>query len=117
MKLELKIGNKLILEPDFRLFYHRERKDVIIIGIENFEQQDERKINDALESDHYQIHFENAIFCIETQDGIYSFDLSSYFEDFYCQLNAECFFIAIAFIDNDSIIKASRTKMIGMAKR
>lgn len=115
MKIEFKIGEKRIIEPSFKFYFHKERRDVIILGIDNIEFKEEDLISNSLESGSYQVHFENNIFAIELQQKIYSFDLSRWFDDFYNKIDGEPFFIAIAFLDACRNIKPRRIKMIGLS--
>lgn len=90
MKLELRVGDKKLIEPEFELYSYNEQPDLLIVDVKRIRKDRKTEIEDSIDSNNYNITIENGVLGFEVEDVIYSFNLSRH--------------IKILFIDKGKVI-------------
>lgn len=114
MKIEMRIGDKKIIEPNFDIYSHDKRNDILLIGIKNLSEEDEILFIDEIEKNKYKIIIENDVLGLELKNVFYSFNLQDCLKDFINEQDNPFYFIGFCFFDSNDIVKDSEISLIKM---
>lgn len=117
MKLELRVGNKKIIEPEFKVYTHVSDDDLILIGLRGISIEDEEKISGSINRGDYNIDMSNGVVGLTIDTFIYSFDISYFLTSFFESRNKQYFFITFAFLTELDKIKPREGTAIKMEKK
>ncbi|WP_407579545.1 hypothetical protein [Citrobacter koseri] len=113
MKLELRVGDKELIEPDFKIYTVKNSNNIIIVAMA-VPSDSENNIKEALKNDEFNIEMENGIIGLSVDDMIYSFDIGYFLKDKFSKREGYNFSIAFAFLDSDDKIKREDLKAMEM---
>ncbi|MCO5781371.1 hypothetical protein [Citrobacter meridianamericanus] len=82
MKVELRVGDKKLIEPDFKVFTHVSDDDLILIGLKDMPIENEEKIDEYINRGDYKIEMSNGVVGLTIDNCIYSFELSYFLRGF-----------------------------------
>lgn len=114
MKIEFRVGDKRLIEPEFEVYSYKNHDDLLIIGIMDSLQKDEDVFTNALKDKKYKITLENQILGLEIDSDVYSFDLNVCLNEFLKRQVKKFFYIGFVFTDQNGILKKSKIKAIKM---
>lgn len=114
MKIEFRVGDKRLIEPEFEVYSYKNHDDLLIVGIKNFLEEDEMIFTNALKDNNYKINMENQILGLEIDGDVYSFDLSGCLNEFLTGQLQNFFYIGFVFSGDNGILKKSKIKAIKM---
>lgn len=113
MKIELRVGDKKLIEPDFKIYTEKNSNDIIIVSMA-VPSDDESKIKEALNNNEINIEMDNGIIGLSVYDAIYSLNIVSFLKDKFSKREGHNFSIAFAFIDDDDKNKSEDLKAMEM---
>ncbi|ECK0672215.1 hypothetical protein FQU54_25390 [Salmonella enterica subsp. diarizonae] len=113
MKLELRVDDKILKEPDFKIYTLKNDNDVIIIAM-NVTSNIENQVKKAIENDEFKIEMDNGIVGLFVNDSLYSFDIGYFLKDHYRNRDQQHLSIAFAFLDENDNIKKTNLKVMRM---
>lgn len=113
MKFALKVGNKDLVAPEFKILGYKNRKDVIVIGISGIAKSDFDILNRKISQGKFDIEMENSVLGLTIDNKMYVFDLEDYItyeDDDYL----ETFKVAFTYIDANGFVSKENIIAIGM---
>lgn len=116
MKLAIRIGNINIVEPQFKIYSHKEKSELILIGIIGFDDIMQSHFFKAFDNDGYTIRMKNSILGVEIDNNLYSFDLNkySYYKKMLQEQKNNYFSIGFVFSDDNGKLKEGKINVIEM---
>lgn len=117
MKLDLIIGDKKLIEPEFKVYTHVSDDDLILIGLMNMSIENEERIDECVNRGDYKIEMSNGVVGLTIDTCIYSFDISHFLRGFFESRNKLYFFITFAFLNELGKIKHGEGTAIKMEKK
>ncbi|WP_193133713.1 hypothetical protein [Klebsiella grimontii] len=117
MKIELRVGDKKLIEPEFKVYTHVSDDDLILIGLKDMSIENEEKIDEYINRGDYKIEMSNGVVGLTIDNSIYSFDISCFLRDFLGSRKKQYFFITFAFLNELGKIKYGEGTVIKMEKK
>ncbi|EIX9195676.1 hypothetical protein [Klebsiella pneumoniae] len=114
MKLEFRVGDKILLEPKFDLYSYNAQPDLLIVDVKGVSSDRKTEIEDCIDSKDYIIAIENGVVGLQLEDVIYSFDMKNYIMDFICKQKEDFFYISFVFLEHDDKVRNGEMTMIRM---
>lgn len=109
MKLEIKVGDRTIVEPDFKIYTLKNKGNVIIIAM-SVSSVIESKVKKSLVQDEFKIEMDNGVVGLFVSDSIYSFDIGYFIKTNFNNYDHKIISVGLAFLDvNDKIKKDDLT--------
>lgn len=113
MKLEIKIGDKKLLEPEFKIFTSRDNKILFFIAMK-VDAYTEEVIKKEISNDKFKIEIQEGLICLTITDMIFSFDVRDFLYNYLINHVSKQFSVAFAFLDEGDKIKKENVKAINM---
>lgn len=105
MKLKLKVEEKEIIMPEFKIYKDFLHNDLIVIAIKNLTDFEEKEIITEINNKNIKINISNFL-DLEINNKIYRFDISDYdISNLYIE-------ILFDFLNNNNIMKNLNNKII-----
>ncbi|EAT4593543.1 hypothetical protein M8D54_005095 [Salmonella enterica] len=114
MKLELRVGDKKLIEPEFDLYSYNDQPDLLIVDVKGVSSDRKTEIEDCIDSNDYIIAIENGVVGLQLEDVIYSFDMKDYIMDFICKQKEDFFHISFVFLEHNDKVRNGEMTMIRM---
>ncbi|EJX4926793.1 hypothetical protein OD635_003756 [Salmonella enterica] len=116
MKLEIMVGDKKLIEPDFKIFTNNNNKTLFFIAMK-VDIYAEKKIRQSINDDEFKIEIQNGIIGLSINDRIYSFDVKGFIRNYLITHVKNQFSVAFAFLDENDKIKKENVKAIRMKNK
>jgi hypothetical protein len=117
MKFNVMIGNKRLVEPDFKVYTHVSDNDLVMIGLRNMSSDEENKISGLINKNKYKIEISHGIIGLTIDDIIYSFDIGEFLGKYIECVDKDYFYLVFSFLDENDKIKTARALAIKMDKK
>lgn len=116
MKFVLKVGDKDLVVPEFKILGYKNREDIIVIAISGIEKCDFDMINQKITEEKFDIEMENSVLGLTIDNKMYVFDLEDYitYEDSHY---LEDFKVAFTYIDANGTVSKENIVAIGMQSK
>ncbi|WP_407579562.1 hypothetical protein [Citrobacter koseri] len=115
MKLELRIDDKKLIEPDFKIYTSKDNKTLFFI-VMKVDVDTEEQIRQCINNDEFKIEISDGILGLTAADYIYTFDIRQFINDYMQYHIKDQFSVAFAFLDKDDKIIKENVKAIRMRK-
>lgn len=116
MKLELRVGDKRIIEPYFKIYTNNIDKNFFMIAIRT-ENKLENDIKSAIRHNNFKIEMDNGVMGLFISEYIYSFDIGFFLDDYLKNHVKNNFSVAFAFLDSNDKIKKDEVEVIEMTHK
>lgn len=113
MKFVLKVGDKDLVVPEFKVLGYKNREDIIVIAMSGIEKSDFDILNRKISQGEFDIEMENSVLGLTIDNKMYVFDLEDYItyeDDDYL----ETFKVAFTYIDANGVVLKENISAIGM---
>lgn len=100
--------NKPIKHPKFEVLYHKQRSDMIMIGLTNYSEIVEEELRNALKRKSVKADLTDDVLTIEARFHVYSFDLA----DTLKRIDQNKVFVTFAFKSKSLMYKYMKIKFI-----
>ncbi|EDY5734559.1 hypothetical protein GQ105_003398 [Salmonella enterica] len=116
MKLEIRVGDKKLIEPDFKIYTNNIDKSLFMIAIRT-ENKLENEIKNAIRHNDFNIEMDNGVMGLFINEYIYSFDIGFFLDDYLKYHVKNNFSVAFAFLDSNDRIKKDEIEVIEMTHK
>ncbi|WP_407579543.1 hypothetical protein [Citrobacter koseri] len=116
MKLEFRVGDHKLIEPDFKIYTHDIDKSLFMIAMK-IEKSLENEIKSSINNNEFNIEINNGIMGLFISEYIYSFDIGFFLDDYLKKHVKNNFSVAFAFLDDNDKIKKEEIEVIGMTHK
>lgn len=113
MKLEVRVGDKKLIEPDFKIYTNNDDKVLFFIAMK-VDIYTEEIIRKGINDDKFKIEIQDGFIGLTISDMIYSFDVRDFLRNYLINHVNEQFLVAFVFRDEDDKIKRENVKAIRM---
>lgn len=113
MYLEIKIGDKRLIELEFKIFTNSDNKTLFFIAMK-VDGYTEGIIRKEISNDEFKIEIQDGIIGMTLSDIVFSFDVRQFLRDYLINHVSEEFLVAFAFLDESDKIKKENVKAIRM---
>lgn len=115
MKIEFRVGDKKLIEPDFNIYTHNIDKSLFVIAMKI--KKLESEIKNSLNNNKFNIEMNNGVMGFFINEIVYSFEIGFFLEDYLQYHKGKSFSVAFAFLDDDDKIKKEAVEVIGMTHK
>jgi hypothetical protein len=113
MKLEIKVGNKELIEPEFKIFVSKENESMFFLAMK-VDVNIENMIRENMANDEFKVVMQNGIIGLTISNEIYSFDIRGFLRNHLTHHYNDHFYVAFAFLDSEDKMKIENVKAIRM---
>lgn len=113
MHLEIRIGDKRLMEPEFKIFTSDDNKTLFFIAMK-VDVYTEEMIKKEISNDKFKIEIQDGLIGLTITDMVFSFDVREFLRNYLINHVSEQFLVAFAFLDEGDKIKKENVKAIRM---
>lgn len=113
MNLEIRIGDKRLMEPEFKIFTSNANKILFFVAMK-IDVYTEEMIRNEISNDKFKIQVQDGLICLTITNIVFRFDVRDFLRNYLINHVSEQFLVAFAFLDGGDKIRKENVKAIRM---